>query len=116
MFDVSQKHTHAYICMHTYITHTYTYAHIEGSKVVVPYVRFEAYYGSEEAGPLKLYGNREISKFLLFRHFPRTVNPEIHIVVFQVEVYWVMRPCSFVVGYRRFGNPCCLRPVCCDAV
>jgi len=28
-------------------------------------------------------------------------------VMFQVEV-WVMTTCSFVVGYQRFGGPCCL--------
>jgi len=27
----------------------------------------------------------------------------------QVAVFWVMTPCSDVVGYRRFGGPCCLR-------
>jgi hypothetical protein len=26
----------------------------------------------------------------------------------QVEVFWVMTPCSVVVGYRRFGGPRCL--------
>jgi len=23
-------------------------------------------------------------------------------------VFWIMTPCSDVVGYRRFGGPCCL--------
>jgi len=27
---------------------------------------------------------------------------------FQVEVFWVVSPCNVVVGYRRFGSPCCL--------
>jgi hypothetical protein len=25
----------------------------------------------------------------------------------QVEVFWVVTPCSDVVGYRRFGGQCC---------
>jgi len=29
----------------------------------------------------------------------------------QVEVFWVVTPCSVVVGHRRFGGPCCLRNV-----
>jgi hypothetical protein len=29
--------------------------------------------------------------------------------VFQVEVFWVVTPCSVVVGYQRFGGTCCLR-------
>jgi hypothetical protein len=27
-------------------------------------------------------------------------------VIFEVEVFWVVIPCSVVVGYRRFGDPC----------
>jgi len=30
-------------------------------------------------------------------------------VLFHVEVFWVVTPCRFVVGYRRFGGPCCLQ-------
>jgi len=26
----------------------------------------------------------------------------------QIVVFWVVMPCSDVVGYRRFGGPCCL--------
>jgi len=26
----------------------------------------------------------------------------------QVAVFWVVTPCSVVVGYRCFGGPCCL--------
>jgi hypothetical protein len=29
-------------------------------------------------------------------------------VMFQVEVFWVVTPCSVVVGYQRFRGPCCL--------
>jgi len=29
------------------------------------------------------------------------------VVKIQVEVFWVMTSCSVVVGYRRFGGPCC---------
>jgi hypothetical protein len=28
--------------------------------------------------------------------------------VFQVDVFWVVTPSSVVVGYQRFGGPCCL--------
>jgi hypothetical protein len=27
---------------------------------------------------------------------------------FHVEVFWVLTPCSVVLGYRRFRGPCCL--------
>jgi len=30
-------------------------------------------------------------------------------VVFQVEAFWVVTPCSVVVGYQRFRGPCCLQ-------
>jgi len=26
----------------------------------------------------------------------------------QVNIFWVITPCSFVVGYQRFGGLCCL--------
>jgi hypothetical protein len=29
-------------------------------------------------------------------------------VKIQVAVFWIVTPCSDVVGYRRFGEPCCL--------
>jgi hypothetical protein len=29
-------------------------------------------------------------------------------VKIHVGVFWVMTPCSYVVGYQRFGGPCCL--------
>jgi hypothetical protein len=28
--------------------------------------------------------------------------------LFQVEVFWVVTPCSVLVGYQRFRVPCCL--------
>jgi len=28
-------------------------------------------------------------------------------VLMQDEVFWVVTPCSVVVGYQRFGGPCC---------
>jgi len=31
-------------------------------------------------------------------------------VKIQVEVVWVVTPCSVMVGYRRFGGPWCLHP------
>jgi hypothetical protein len=29
-------------------------------------------------------------------------------VKIQVEVLWVVTPCSVVVGYQSFSDPCCL--------
>jgi hypothetical protein len=29
-------------------------------------------------------------------------------VMFQVEVFWVVTPCSVTVGCQRFRDPCCL--------
>jgi hypothetical protein len=29
-------------------------------------------------------------------------------VKIHVEVLWVVKPCSVVVGYKRFTGPCCL--------
>jgi len=26
----------------------------------------------------------------------------------QVEVFWVVMPCSIAVGYQHFRGPCCL--------
>jgi hypothetical protein len=28
-------------------------------------------------------------------------------MIFQVEVFWVVTPCSVVVGYQRFRGSCC---------
>jgi len=36
--------------------------------------------------------------------------------MFQVEVFWVVTPCSFVVGYQSFGGPCCVHLLGCVAV
>jgi hypothetical protein len=33
----------------------------------------------------------------------------------QANVFWVVTPCSVVVGYRRFRDPCCLHLLGCDA-
>jgi hypothetical protein len=33
-------------------------------------------------------------------------------VKIQVEVFWVVTPCSAVVGYQFFGGPCCLHIQC----
>jgi len=32
----------------------------------------------------------------------------MRILMFQVEVFWVVTPCIVVVGYQSFGGPCCL--------
>jgi hypothetical protein len=29
-------------------------------------------------------------------------------VMFHVEVFWVVTLCIVVIGYQRFGGPCCL--------
>jgi hypothetical protein len=33
----------------------------------------------------------------------------LHCSCVQVAVFWVVTPCSDVVGCRRFGGPCCFR-------
>jgi len=35
------------------------------------------------------------------------VSFEALTAMFQVEVFWVVTPCSDEVGYQRFGEPCC---------
>jgi len=30
-------------------------------------------------------------------------------VTFQTELFWIVTPCSVVVGYQRFRAPCCLQ-------
>jgi hypothetical protein len=30
-------------------------------------------------------------------------------VMFHVEVFWIVTPCSVVVGYQGFRGPCCVR-------
>jgi len=30
-------------------------------------------------------------------------------MMIQVEVFWVVTPCSVVVGYQCFRGPCCLQ-------
>jgi len=30
-----------------------------------------------------------------------------HTVSFQVEVFWIVTPCSVAVRYQRLGGPCC---------
>jgi len=34
---------------------------------------------------------------------------EIFTAKIQVQVLWVVTPCSIVVGYQRFGGYCCFR-------
>jgi len=29
-------------------------------------------------------------------------------VKIQIEVFWVVMPCSVVLGYKHFRGPCCL--------
>jgi len=26
----------------------------------------------------------------------------------KAEIFWAVKPCSVMVGYQRFGGPCCL--------
>jgi len=33
-------------------------------------------------------------------------------VNFQVGFFWIVKRCSVVVGYQRFGGPCCLHLQC----
>jgi len=36
-------------------------------------------------------------------------SSETSAVMFQVQVFWAVTPCSVVLGYQHFGGPCCLR-------
>jgi len=29
-------------------------------------------------------------------------------VIFQVEIFWFVTPCTVEIGYQLFGGPCCL--------
>jgi hypothetical protein len=31
-------------------------------------------------------------------------------VMIEVSVFWVVTPCSVVVGYQSYRGPCCLHP------
>jgi len=33
----------------------------------------------------------------------------MQVVKFHIEVFWVVTPCSVVVGYQHFGGPRCLQ-------
>jgi hypothetical protein len=33
---------------------------------------------------------------------------EMRVLKIQVEVFWLVTPCSVAIEYRRFGRPCCL--------
>jgi len=32
-------------------------------------------------------------------------------VMFRVEIFWFVTPFNVVVGYQRFGGPCCIYPL-----
>jgi len=36
------------------------------------------------------------------------MEAELETNLTQVEVFWVVTSCSFVVGYQRYRAPCCL--------
>jgi hypothetical protein len=42
----------------------------------------------------------------------RTTFEAFAAVTFQVDVFWIVTPCSVVVGYQRFRGPCCLHFQC----
>jgi hypothetical protein len=44
----------------------------------------------------------------LTTHLIYTSPHALTVVMFQVEVFWVVIPCSVMVGYQRFRGPCCL--------
>jgi hypothetical protein len=46
--------------------------------------------------------NRDLHKY---RNKTRNVFTAVKI---QVEAFWVVTLCNVVVGYKRFGGPCCL--------
>jgi hypothetical protein len=53
------------------------------------------------------------TEMLSYRNITRRHNPE-DLDLFKQKlslpavVFWVMTPCSDVVGHQRFGGPCCL--------
>jgi hypothetical protein len=56
-----------------------------------------------------IHGIREV--FILPKYWNHpTAFPYILALLFvgKVAVFWVVTPCSDVVGYQRFGGPCCL--------
>jgi hypothetical protein len=49
----------------------------------------------------------ELLRFAIFISKRTDLNFEAYrAVMFQVEVFWVVTPCSVVVGFRRFRGPC----------
>jgi hypothetical protein len=44
-----------------------------------------------------------------FVHSKQLIRFEVFTTIeIQVQFFWVVTPCSVVVGYQRFGGPCCL--------
>jgi hypothetical protein len=43
-----------------------------------------------------------------FVYVSETGTETLKIFAYLVEVFWVVTPCSDVVGYQRFGGTCCL--------
>jgi hypothetical protein len=48
------------------------------------------------------------SKLIKTRNSITSNSEAFKAVMFQVEVFWVVTPCSVVVGYQHFGGPCWL--------
>jgi len=44
------------------------------------------------------------------------VRFEVFIVIKIQVVFWILIPCSDVVGYQHFGGPCCMLPLCSSEV
>jgi len=67
---------------------------------------------------MKMYGGAEVRRICFQKmkySFVRLMETEFlvcrlevfAVVKLQVEVFWLITPCSFAVGKQRFGGPCC---------
>jgi hypothetical protein len=52
--------------------------------------------------------NAELGRVLLWNYRVVLRFDVLTAVKIQVEGFWVVTPCSAVVGYKLFGGPCCL--------
>jgi len=54
--------------------------------------------------PHKATGEKDVVLYRILNRIQK-INTFISL---HIEVFWVVIPCSYVVGYHRFGGPCCL--------
>jgi len=54
-----------------------------------------------------VYNFYRISQCIAYYYKASRYNWAIGIFTFQVQVFWVVLPCSIAVGHQRFEGPCC---------